>query len=225
MPWPSRRWPHSWLKPVNRSASLDSPEQSELFEREAVPAITGLAYTPDFLSKAEESELLTIIRGFALKEAQYRQWQAHRRVISFGGKYDFYANNLLPADPIPPSLHPLRARIAQWCGLDAAGFTHALIAEYRPGTKLGWHRDLPHFEVVVGVSLASQARMRLRPYAPAQSARRTSIAFELAPRSIYTLQGPARWDWQHAICATQALRYSLTFRSLSARGERERRAC
>ena len=35
--------------------------------------------------------------------------------------------------------------------------THASIAEYRTGTELGWHRDVPDFEVVAGVSLAGVA--------------------------------------------------------------------
>jgi alkylated DNA repair dioxygenase AlkB len=151
---------------------------------------------------------------------QYRQWQANRRTISFGGKYDFSANELLPTQPIPPSLFGLRARAAAWCGVDALNINHALIAEYRPGTQLGWHRDVPNFEVVVGISLAGPARMRFRFYPPRAGARRAAFALELAPRSIYTLQGPARWQWQHAVSPTKALRYSITFRTVSVEKRR-----
>jgi len=42
------------------------------------------------------------------------------------------------------------------------------VTEYREGTALGWHRDVPDFEVVVGASLAGPARMRLRPYPPGE---------------------------------------------------------
>jgi hypothetical protein len=61
------------------------------------------------------------------------------------------------------------------------------------------------------------ARMRFRPYPPRVGARRAAFAIDLAPRSIYTLQAAARWDWQHAVSPTKALRYSITFRTLAAR--------
>jgi hypothetical protein len=35
-------------------------------------------------------------------------------------------------------------------------------------------------------------------------------------RAIYVMSGPARLDWQHSIPAVEALRYSLTFRTLKA---------
>jgi alkylated DNA repair dioxygenase AlkB len=185
-----------------------------------VPAIPGLRYQPHFLTTAEELALLGVIRGFALKEAQYRQWQANRRIVSFGGEYDFSANELLPAQPIPPSLFELRAQAAAWCGIDSLKFTHALIAEYQPRTQLGWHRDVPNFEAVVGISLAGSARMRFRPHRPRGATRRAAFALDLAPRSIYTLQGIARWQWQHAVSPTKALRYSITFRTLSTQKRR-----
>jgi len=166
---------------------------------------------------------MEVIGTLALKEAQYRQWRANRRTISFGGKYDFAANELLPAEPIPVSLFALRERIAVWSGIAALRFNHALIAEYRSGTQLGWHRDVPNFESVVGVSLAGPGRMRFRPYPPPTGNRRGAFALALEPRSVYFMQGSARWDWQHAISPTKALRYSITFRTLAAqRSQRSR---
>ena len=203
-----------------RAAANNSAAQAELFAAAHLPDIPGLKYEANFLTIAEELALLALVRSFALTEAQYRQWQAHRRTVSFGGSYDFAANELLPAQPIPPSLFELRARAAAWCGIDALKFNHALIAEYRPGTQLGWHRDVPNFEAVVGISLAGAARMRFRPYPPRAGARRTAFALELAPRSIYTLAGAARWQWQHAVSPTKALRYSITLRTLCAQKRR-----
>jgi alkylated DNA repair dioxygenase AlkB len=104
--------------------------------------------------------------------------------------------------------------VAAWSGIAAEQFGHALVAEYQPGTALGWHRDVPDFESIVGVSLAGAGRMRLRPYPP-QHGQRAVHTIELAPRSVYLLQGPARWAWQHAISPTSALRYSITFRTLT----------
>ena len=88
---------------------------------------------------------------------------------------------------------------------------HALVNEYRPGTPLGWHRDAPDHERVAGVSLGGWARMRLRPYPPQKKS--AVVNLELAPRSAYRMEGPARWGWQHGIVATKELRYSITFRT------------
>jgi alkylated DNA repair dioxygenase AlkB len=194
-----------------------TPTQAELFAEPQRFAIPGLRYQTDFLSVAEELSLLEVIRSLDLREAQYRQWLANRRTIAFGGKYDFTANELLPAEPVPPFLFALRARSAAWSGLEAVQLNHAMIAEYRAGTQLGWHRDVPDFESAVGISLAGAGRLRFRPYPLRSGQRKAAFAIDLAPRSIYTLQGAARWDWQHAVSPTKALRYSITFRSLVQR--------
>ena len=197
-------------------ASTIAPTQAQLFTEAQTFAIPGLKYQTNFVSLAEELSLLEIIRSIDLKEAQFRQWRANRRTVSFGGKYDFTAHELMPAAPIPPFLFALRTRIAAWSGIDESQYNCSFIAEYRTGTQLGWHRDIPHFESVVGVSLAGDARMRFRPYPPRVGARRAAFAVDLAPRSIYAMQAEARWDWQHAVSPTRALRYSITFRTLAA---------
>lgn len=187
--------------------------QAKLFE-DVLPE--GFVYQEDFLSAAEEGSLLEAIRALPLEEAHYKQWTAKRRIASFGGRYDFSHNELLPASPVPPFLFALRERIAEWSGIAAGQFNHAMIAEYRVGTQLGWHRDVPDFDAVVGVSLNGPGRMRLRPYPAHGNHRRAALALELQPRSVYAMRGPARWAWQHAISPTKSLRYSITFRTLAA---------
>jgi alkylated DNA repair dioxygenase AlkB len=90
---------------------------------------------------------------------------------------------------------------------------HALVARYTPGTPLGWHRDVPDFEDIIGVSLAAEALMRFRPWPPRDPRRADVRRLALAPRSIYLLRGPARWQWQHSVAPVAALRYSVTFRT------------
>ena len=119
-----------------------------------------------------------------------------------------------PAAPIPGFLDFLKIRVATWLGVAPDAIRHALIAEYRAGTALGWHRDVPNFELVCGVSLASATRMRFRPY-PSRNQPKSVLSLELAPRSAYILRDDARWRWQHSIPATKALRYSITFRTLA----------
>ena len=140
--------------------------------------------------------------------------------MSYGASYDFSSNELLPAGPIPSFLHPLRERVAHWVEKPADQFAHALIAEYKPGTQLGWHRDVPEFELVVGVSLAGPCRMRLRRYPPKKGRNVEFLVLELEPRSAYVMRGEARWGWQHSIPPTKNLRYSITFRTQSERRNR-----
>lgn len=106
------------------------------------------------------------------------------------------------------------AKVAAWLGVPAARLKHVLIAEYRPGTALGWHRDVPDFELVCSVSLGGGCRMRFRPFPPTRN-RKEVLSLELAPRSAYVLRDDARWRWQHSIPPTKALRYSITFRTLA----------
>ena len=184
--------------------------QAGLFQEEsALPS--GLVYQPGFLSEREEADALAGIATLDLRQAQYKEYLANRRVASFGAGYDFDANELTPAPVMAPFLLPLRDRAARWAGEDPESFGYALVAEYRPGTQLGWHRDVPQFESILGLSLGSACTMRLRRYPPERGERIYTL--ELAPRSVYALRGEARWGWQHAIAPTPGLRYSITFRS------------
>lgn len=187
--------------------------QRELFPSAPDDAFArGFAYEPEFLSQAEEQALVGEIERLPLAQAKYKEFLANRRIVSYGGRYDFSAQRLQPEPPIASFLWPLRARAADWAGRRADDFAHALIAQYPAGSQLGWHRDVPDFELVVGISLAGPCRMRFRRYPPEFRAK--SIALEIEPRSIYRLQDEARWDWQHGVPPVPALRYSITFRTL-----------
>jgi alkylated DNA repair dioxygenase AlkB len=187
------------------------PEQSELFGAAAPALPEGFVYQLDFLNHEEERALLAEIARLPLEQAKFKEYTARRRIAYFGHDYDFSANRLGDAPPIPEFLEPLRAKLARWMELAPSEFVTALVAEYSPGTPLGWHRDAPDYERVAGVSLGGWARMRLRHYPPAKD---KPLVLELAPRSAYQMQGAARWQWQHSIPATKELRYSITFRTL-----------
>jgi alkylated DNA repair dioxygenase AlkB len=174
----------------------------------------GFVYTPGLITPDEEAALLAVIRSLPLQEATYKEYTAKRRTVSYGGKYDYTKNMLDPAPEIAPFLMPLREQVAAWVGIPPDQFVHGLVSEYRPGTPLGWHRDVPDFEAIVGVSLGGTARMKLRPYKPgARNLREDVIVLDLEPRSAYSIRGVARWGWQHSIVSTQELRYSVTFRT------------
>lgn len=198
---------------------LEHAGQPDLFGEAPVAAIEGLRYENGFLSRDEEAGLLRLVQGWPLKEMRYKEYTARRRGIGFGGSYDFDTHRLKPGAPLPAELHPLRDKAAAWAGIAPEELTHALVAEYRPGTPLGWHRDVPDFEDIVGVSLHGDAVMQFRPYvsgaaaAGAAASGPATLEFLIEPRSVYVLRGPARWAWQHAIAPTQGLRYSITLRT------------
>lgn len=187
--------------------------QSGLFD-DLPPALpAGLRYEADWLSPDEEAALIALVKALPLREAKYKGYTARRRVVSYGGQFDYDSNELRPSAPLIEELRPLRERVAHWAGVDAAALVHALVAEYAPGTPLGWHRDVPDFEHVFGVSLGGAALLRLRPYPPDRPRREDIVRLHAEPRSIYALQGEARWGWQHSVAPVAALRWSITFRT------------
>lgn len=192
--------------------------QANLFGGEETEAsIEGLVYQPEFLTAAEERDLVAIIRTLPLHAAQYKQYEARRRVVSFGGSFDFDTNTLLPTSELDARLRPLRQRVAQWLDIPDTDLVHALVSEYVPGTPLGWHRDVPNFEIICGVSLGGLGTMRFRPYPYEPTMGSKVVQLTLEPRSIYKIAGIARWDWQHAVSPTKESRWSITFRTAAAR--------
>lgn len=192
--------------------------QLSLFDPEAVPPSrwpAGLVIEPEWLGRDEECDLIELIRTLPLANAKYKSYTARRRVVSYGGSFDYDTNRLSPAAPLIDGLHGLRGRVAGWLGVAPDALVHALVAEYAPGTPLGWHRDVPDFEEVVGISLGGSALMRFRPYPPALARRDDTLRLVIAPRSIYRMQGPSRWQWQHSVAPVDALRWSITFRTAS----------
>jgi alkylated DNA repair dioxygenase AlkB len=190
-------------------------DQFDLFQspdppaRQPMPA--GFRYVPDLIDAAEEARLVEAFAGLPFKEFEFHGFLGKRRVVPFGFRYDYNGGGLQQAAPIPPFLSPLRERAADFAGLEPERLEHALVTEYRPGTSIGWHRDRPHYDDVIGVSLSSPCTFRMR--------RKRGTGWERASmhldrRSVYLMRGPSRWEWEHSIPAVDALRYSITFRSM-----------
>ena len=206
------------MTPPFRNQRPTPGAQPDLFGPAPPPLPEGMVYQSEFLTREEEQALVQWVAALPLEEMNYKGYQARRRVVSFAGRYDFEANRLEAASPIPLQLEPLRGRVAQWLGAAPEAFTQVLVAEYRAGTPLGWHRDVPDFEEIVGVSLLGDAVMRFRPYPPREPRKSDIVKVPVEPRSVYLLRGPARWAWQHSVAPTALLRYSITFRTPRRRG-------
>ncbi|WP_431287013.1 alpha-ketoglutarate-dependent dioxygenase AlkB [Roseateles chitinivorans] len=191
-------------------------DQSSLFDDLDPPADAlpeGMTYRSGFLTSDEELALIALIRSLPLEAAQYKEYTARRRVVSYGGSFDYDANRLRPTQALIEELQPLRRRVAEWAGVAPEALVHALVAEYSPGTPLGWHRDVPDFEEIFGVSLGAAATLRFRPYPSDAPKRGDVIKVSVEPRSIYALRGPSRWAWQHSVAPLERLRWSVTFRT------------
>jgi len=175
----------------------------------------GFRYTLDFLTPEEERELAARIGELPLKEFEFQGYLAKRRVVYYGWQYSYDSRSLGAAEEIPAFLLPVRERAAAFAELPAEKLEQALVAEYSPGTPIGWHRDRPMFGDVVGISLLSPCVLRFRRRtADGEAWERWSAAAE--PRSAYLLRGPARTEWEHSIPPVAELRYSITFRTLRA---------
>jgi alkylated DNA repair protein (DNA oxidative demethylase) len=172
----------------------------------------GLVYRPEFVSREEETDLLAWLDALDFHEVVMRGQVARRRVRHYGYDYGYESWSLVPAEPIPPELEPLRDRAAALGEVPPDELVQALVSRYPAGAGIGWHRDAPMFgAVVVGVSLGSGCRMRFQRTVRDE---RLTWELELEPRSAYVLAGPARSAWQHSIPAAKALRYSITFRTV-----------
>jgi len=177
----------------------------------------GFQHRNDFIAADEETTLVEEISRVEFSNFEMRGFVARRRVAFFGSTYD---QGSAPVQPMPGFLKPLRARIAEWAGIDAEAFMMSLINEYSSGAPIGWHRDAPQYGIVAGVSLLSACRMKFRPYvspgARSSAGSRTRTATHevaLERRSAYLMAGESRNAYEHHIPAVTALRYSITFRT------------
>ncbi len=175
----------------------------------------GLVFETDFISQEEERELLDAVEELEFDQIAMRGQVARRTVRHFGYDYDYDSyGKLVPGEPLPEWLLPLRRRCAKLADLDSGELVQALVSRYPPGAPIGWHRDAPMFGAkVVGVSLAAASRMRFQRTLDGV---RHVYELPLPPRSAYVLTGKARSAWQHSIPPVKELRYSITFRTLKS---------
>jgi alkylated DNA repair protein (DNA oxidative demethylase) len=174
----------------------------------------GFRYVDDLIDEEQERTLLEFVSVVPLSAVVMRGYVARRRTAHFGVVYGFDSRRGVPGPPIPPPLLWLRDIACTSSGEDPRAFSEALLTEYAPGAVIGWHRDAPMFgPTVLGVSLGTRCRMRFRRVGGDGTAiERFSQVLE--PRSLYVIAGPARSEWQHSIPAVDALRYSVTYRSV-----------
>lgn len=171
----------------------------------------GLRYADDFIERAAEQELIGRIAALPLQRFQFGAFEGNRRVASFGYRYDYTLQRLAEAEPIPDWVRPVAQQVEAWAGLLEGSVRQVLCTEYEAGVGIGWHRDKPHFDKVLGLSLGSPCKFRFRRRKDETWERHT---LEALPRSLYMMDGEARSGWEHSIPPVEARRYSITFRTM-----------
>jgi alkylated DNA repair dioxygenase AlkB len=184
-----------------------------LFDIEPILPV-GFTYYPGFITEAEEAQLLKAIKQFDLQHMKFHEYEAKRKVTSFGQGWSFTEQRLKPGNPIPGDFNFLVDKIANRLCIPAALIAQFLITEYPVGSVINWHRDAPPFDIIAGVSLLADCNFKLRPQEKEKQVRSATIIFPVKRCSLYTMQGAAKTAWQHSTAPLDKVRYSLTFRSL-----------
>ena len=202
-------------------------------------AVPGLSLYLDFITPAEEQEILTF-----LNDPVKCTWRTDlsRRTMHFGGTYcimpskshvvDQAKPEILQAPDIPQELHWLIQRfVDSHVYKDEQKPQFCIVNEYTGKLGISAHTENFQFgEPVVGLSLLSACSIRFHKLTECfdgsvrscQAARapKTGKAVDvpLPPRSLLIMTGPSRWSWQHEIMRSAKgrgpgwKRVSLTFR-------------
>src|SRR5437763_4692099 len=96
------------------------PRQATLFEPLASALPDGFTYRPQFLSEAEEQNLLQHVRELPFREFEFHGFLGKRRIVSFGWRYDFNGGGLQKTDDMPDFLLTVREKAADFAGLPAS---------------------------------------------------------------------------------------------------------
>ncbi|MFK4405248.1 alkylated DNA repair dioxygenase AlkB [Bradyrhizobium ottawaense] len=123
---------------------------------------TGLRHMDNFIEAAVEQALIGRIAALPLERFQFGAFEGNRRVASFGYRYDYTLQRLAEAEPIPDWLLPVARQAEAWAKLPEASVRQVLCTEYEAGVGIGWHRDKPHFDKILGLSLGSACNFRFR---------------------------------------------------------------
>jgi alkylated DNA repair dioxygenase AlkB len=168
-------------------------------------------YHPELLTVDEERELLHNLDSLRFDPIVMHGQAAKRTARHYGLDYDYTTRTPKEGEPIPDWILPIRARAAGLAGHEPEELVEVLVQRYPPGSTIGWHRDAPAFDTVIGLSLGGSSRLRFQR---GKDGARRVFEVQLEPRSGYVLAGEARRSWQHSIPPTKELRYSITFRTL-----------
>lgn len=176
---------------------------------------SGFNYFSEFISRDEEKHFLAYARKLPWENYEMHGVVAHRKIFRYGVNYTFEGDNAVARD-IPKEFHFIIDRGAKALNVSPDEIVQVLFTHYPVGAPIGWHRDAPMFEKLLGISLGSSCTMKLKAYDPKLPVHN----IVLAPRSAYIMTGESRWKWEHHIPAVKEERFSLTMRTLTLSHDR-----
>jgi len=170
----------------------------------------GFSYYADFLTPYDQKALAAELRHLEFTHDHFRGQQLRRCYAQFGYAYVSTGRKLRPTAPFPDFLAALVGLSIPYCPVGTR-FNQCIITHYPPGAGIGWHTDADQFgETIIAVSLAGDARLQFRP----KGSNRSTHELIATSGSLYTMRGPARWDYQHQIKPVRTDRYSVTCRQV-----------
>lgn len=167
--------------------------------------MTGFTITPDWITPAEESQLVGRIRT-RLSEATEKDSRGGRSaILRFG--WDYSDENVWVRD-IPEWLMTFWFTASVRAGVAPQYFNSVTVNRYQRGEAISPHLDSIHFvEPIMILSLLSEAMMDFHENG------RALIQSSLLPaRSVVTLKDEARYKYRHSIAPVKAERISVVFR-------------
>jgi alkylated DNA repair dioxygenase AlkB len=158
-----------------------------------LPPIPGLSLWRDYVTEAEEADMVSAID----RQAWDTSWERRRQPFGYT-----YGNAQVTAPAIPGWGVELAQRMLE-DGITDRPFDQMLINEYLPGQGITLHRDYEPFDrTVVSLSLLSACVMEFRRILDGH---RESIL--LQPRSLLILSDEARYEWEHGIARRKSDRW------------------
>src|SRR4051812_9433993 len=94
----------------------------------------GFTYNPDFITEAEETEFVKTIKKFDLQNMKFHEYEAKRKVMSFGQGWSFTEQKLKQGHAVPNEFDFLVERIARHLHIGRELIAQFLITEYPVGS-------------------------------------------------------------------------------------------
>ena len=153
--------------------------------------IPGLSYHADALTEAQEQALLSYMDEEG-KWAPVTDSDKSRRVQHYGYRYDYKRRTASEPTTVIP---------VEWTGLfglfglfgQGDAVNQVIVNEYLPGQGISAHVDvLAYGSTIQCFTLGSGATMR---FTHVETGEKKDLY--VAPRSLYTMSGEARYRWKH----------------------------
>jgi alkylated DNA repair dioxygenase AlkB len=154
--------------------------------------IQGLSYRTNAISEEEEKQLLCLFD-------EKGQWVPitdspnSRRVQHYGFRYDYRSGRITDtATEIPSELFDFFPEAKQ------LGMNQVIVNEYEPGQGISAHKDSTAYGgTILCYTIGSGATMRF-------TYNEGKMDLYVAPRSLYIMEGEARYDWKHEMIARKS---------------------